>query len=357
MTTTTIAPPRNLLTSYHFYKDFDIDRFAGYRIAADSGAFSAMNAGASISVKELSEWILRWQDRFCWAASLDVIGDRDGTRRNWHQMVDDYGIEAVPTVHFGAPPTDLDYYAERGVDFVGLGGLVGKPVPRQMRWIITMFKYARDHHPDMRFHGWGVTSPRIMQLPWFSVDSSGWSSSYRYGRLVIRDPHTGKAHTVVMNGSGTYEPEVARIMREHYGVNPRDAAYSNGANRPTIVRLSLLSASVQEQHFRRLHRRSPISTPKWGQFDRRPSGPHQHLALPSAADHHADMIAGMIVDGPHQHLAVGTPGVGEGMENVQIERLMAGPHQHLAVGGILEVDVPTFQEAIAETDEQTGETA
>ena len=192
----TIPPPRNVLCSYHFFKDFDLDRISHLRVIGDSGAFSAKSVGAEITTANLAAWANKWRHRLCWVAALDVIGDAEATRRNWHEMVDEYGVPGVPTIHFGCPPETMDYYVERGVDFIGLGGLVGRPAPAQMRWMVSMFRYARDKHPDLRFHGWGVTSRDALKLPFFSVDSSGWTTGVRYGRVILRDPHTGQAHEV-----------------------------------------------------------------------------------------------------------------------------------------------------------------
>ena len=36
-----------------------------------------------------------------------------------------HGVNAMPTVHFPAPPQTIDTYAREGVTFMGLGGQVG----------------------------------------------------------------------------------------------------------------------------------------------------------------------------------------------------------------------------------------
>lgn len=275
-----IPAPGNVLVSYHYFKDHDLTRLGGLRVIGDSGAFSAHHQGVTITTAQLAAWATRWRSRFCWVAALDVIGDAHATRRNWHELVDLHGIPGVPTIHFGSDPALLDYYAARGVDFVGLGGMVGRSRNAQMRWLVTVFKYARAKHPDMRFHGWGLTHTQGLQLPFFSVDSSGWSMSYRYGTLTLRDPdRTGKTVALDLDGRSSYTPSVAALLREHYGVNPDEVATSGGHNRPLIVRVSALSASVQEQQFRHLHRRHPVTAPSWGQLDARVDGPHLHLAM------------------------------------------------------------------------------
>lgn len=306
-----IPAPRNILVSYHYFKGYDLNKFAGLRVIGDSGAFSAKHQGAQITTAELAAWAQKWRHRLCWVAALDVIGDTAATRRNWHDMVDGHGVPGVPTVHFGCEPRTLDYFGSRGVDFVGLGGLVGRPAPAQMRWLVSMFRYARDAWPDMRFHGWGITHNDALQLPFFSVDSSGWGGGYRYGRLQLRDPLSKTVYTLDLDGRGTYDPAIARLLRDHYGVNPSEVATSGPHNRLLMVRLSALSASVQEQQMRHLHRRARVLAPAWGQLDR-VDGPHLHLVTtgrPSQEEkQHLDELSAVAMgfSGPHLHLAEGS---------------------------------------------------
>lgn len=328
----TIPAPRNILVSYHYFKGYDLNKFAGLRVIGDSGAFSAKHQGAEITTEQLATWALRWRHRLCWVAALDVIGDAEATRRNWLELVE-RGVPGVPTVHFGCPPETMDFYAERGVDFIGLGGLVGRPAPAQMRWMVAMMRYARDNHPAVRFHGWGVTNKDALKLPFFSVDSSGWGGGYRYGRLSLRDPANGRVHTLDLNGSATYDPTVARLLAKEYGVSPSQVATSGPHNRLLMVRLSALSASVLEQQFRRLHRRSPVEPPSWGQLDAAPDGPHYHLAG-------TGQCRDLAVAGPHLHLAHGATTVkGEAEVIPKLAAANVGPHIHLAEGSSEHLEV------------------
>ena len=264
----TPAIPTNTLVSFYYYPRYDIDRLASTTIIGDSGAFSAIMQGATIETPQLVAWAHQWRHRLAWIACLDVHGDPLATRRNWQEMCDG-GIPGVPSIHCGEPVTEVDWYAERGVDFMGLGGLAGggSMTPDvQFRWLIQVFKHAEKNFPQMRFHGWGITRPKFQRLPFFSVDSSGWGAAYRYARLALRHPHTGKTIGVAMNGKDVYKPEVALLLRDHYGVNPSQVATSGPHNRLLMVELCAKSAAIQEQQWRYLYRRKPISVPTWGQL-------------------------------------------------------------------------------------------
>lgn len=283
-----IPPCRNILISFHYYRKFDLQKFEGVRIACDSGAISVRRLGKVITTQQIVTWAKIWDHRMAWMASLDVLGDVETSRANWNDMVD-LGIEGVPTLHLREHPSEMDYYAERGVDFMGLGGtaLIDAAPTKEdkLKWLVACFKYARENHPQMRFHGWGLSNNYLLRLPFYSVDSSGWGASYRYGRLQLRDPNRqGKAHSIVLNGRGTYKPEIATLLRDGYGVNPSDVSLSQPNNRLLMVQMSALSASVLEQQVRWNHRKGNITSPKWGRLGGwnqgemgEVNGPHIHL--------------------------------------------------------------------------------
>lgn len=266
-----IQPHRNVLCSYHYFKDYDFTRLPDLNIIADSGAFSAMSQGATITVDDLAAWAKDWSGVFKWVASLDVIGDPDGTRRNWERARDRHGLEAIPTIHWGSDPSLMDWYVEQGVDLMGLGGMVGKSSDKQMRWLVSVFKHQQRHHPDLGFHGWGVTSPKVMRLPFYSVDSSGWASVFRFGQVVVRDPRTGRLHKYQADGRDLKKkPQIARLLRAEYGINPDDVLVSNSSNRQLHARIALAALHVQEKQFQKMH--GPARAPRFGvNYDRDPA--------------------------------------------------------------------------------------
>jgi hypothetical protein len=326
-----IPPPRNILVSFHYYAKYNLDKLAACRIVGDSGAFTAKAQGIIIENKQLAAWAKVWNHRLAWVAALDEIGNQAATQRNWLELVDTYQVPGVPTIHCGTPVEAMDFYAERGVDFMGLGGMAGKAHTEnaQFRWLVKVFKYARDNHPQMRFHGWGITKPRFMRLPFFSVDSSGWSSSYRYARLALRDPKTFKTVQFQLNGKDVYRTDIVSLLRDHYGVNPSDIATSGPQNRALLVRLSALSASVAELEMRSIHRGAPVSPPSWGRlggFDF-PRGPNQALAVSARGKNYGEEIADL--NGPHSHLACNRPDRAD--DDGREVAALSGPHNHLVM--------------------------
>jgi len=298
--------PVNALTSFRYFKDVDLTPLTagGLRLIADSGAFSAASQGTPIDLDEFADWATRVRHLVSWVASLDVIGDADRTWTNYQRLRSLHGLDVIPTVHYGADPSLLDRYAGDGVDFVGLGGMVGRKSEPQrlLRWTLHMFRYARDHHPGMRFHGWGVTHPQLLAaLPWFSVDSSGAGSAYRYGRASLFNPDTAQLVTASMNGRDMHRH--SDLLRRWYGVTPAEVSTSSSTNRSLHVRMAARSLQLREDWLRARHRVTP---PTYGLTDAPSSGPHVHISDTTSINYVPIMRPAD--DGPHIHYVDAAPG-------------------------------------------------
>lgn len=290
MPSRTIAAPSTILVSHYWSRNIDLTRLRPLRIVGDSGAYSARVKGVTISNDDLGEWADRYRNELYWVACLDVAGDQKATRHSWHYLNRTFDLQTVPSIHFGDSPRELDYYADHGCDFVGLGGSAGRYMDdgMLMRWLISVFRYARDNHPQMRFHGWGMTGRSPARLPFWSVDSSSWASGYRWGRLDLYTP-SGRRKNIKMNGRDVFAPQMRQLLTNEYGIDPADVAYSNSETLQNVIRVSALSASARLQWMRKRHP-EPVTPPEWGIMqDRGIDGTGPNLVL---------------VDSSYQNLAV-----------------------------------------------------
>lgn len=244
---TVLDAPVDILCSYHYFSSIDMANIHswGTRIIGDSGAYSAHSTGAEIDREDFHAWADKWSDNLFWVGSLDVIGDAEGSKLNWKAAQAD-GLNLVPTVHFGAEPQALDWYVEQGVDFMGLGGMVpyASEHKKLMRWLLTMFRHARDHHPHLRFHGWGISHPLLVDnLPFWSTDSSGFSGAFRFGHMRLFDPARGRFVSADLDGRSMARH--ARLLSEHYGVSDwRTVAVSEPRNRREVGRVALRAVQI-----------------------------------------------------------------------------------------------------------------
>lgn len=278
--------PFDALVSFHYFRaDEKVAKVADpstFRLIADSGAFSAYTQGVEITLDEYAAWLKRWRDRFFWCASLDVFGDPEATLTNFRTLRDRHQLATVPTIHIGADPVWLDVYAREGVDFVGLGGMVGMSRPVQLRWLVHVLRYARDHHPQMRFHAWGMTThSTLAALPLYSADSSGLlGTPFRFASLPIWDQHKRDITRIPLDGKTPYKHR--RLLREQYDVTPDEVATSGSHNRKLLIYMAALSVQRRAAYLQQRHK---IPAPTWGLREPDPSGGTRlHVAETSAKD-------------------------------------------------------------------------
>lgn len=326
--TVAITYPVDALVSYHYYRDdrnmAALVKTGRLRLIGDSGAFSALTQGAHIDLSEYASWVTRWRPHLFWPASLDVIGDASGTFKNWEALRDRHALATLPTLHAGADTKWLDIYASEGVDFIGLGGMAGTgQAPRAFRWAVHMMRYARDHHPGVRFHLWGVTRRQFLDvLPAFSADSSGiLGQAYRYASLRLFDPATGKHHSANI-GKGSREVyRLAPLLRRTYGVSPEDVAPSRPDNRATLIQLA---AASTQQYAAWLQRRHRVAAPSWAINPCAPAsgtGPVLHAAETNNKD--------LLATGPVLHATGGADKDLDGLVGARIHMVDAS-HTNLA---------------------------
>lgn len=273
--------PIDVLVSYHYYADAPMMRRVAepdrFRVLGDSGAFSAWSLGTPIDLGAYAAWCREYWERFCWCASLDVIGDPEATFTNWARLRDRHGLLTVPTLHAGADPTTLDRYAAEGVDLVGLGGMAAQgQATRAYRWALHVFRYARDRWPAVRFHLWGVTSRRFLEtLPAWSADSSGlFTSAFRFGTIRLFDPATSRMVNVAFRGNEVYRH--GPLLRRTYGVDPATIARVHaGAYHP----ISRTIAISNQMYARWLQTRHQVPPPTMYRSDDRADliGPRIHI--------------------------------------------------------------------------------
>tara|TARA_R110002167_G_scaffold30123_6_gene99903 strand:+ start:558 stop:1502 length:945 start_codon:yes stop_codon:yes gene_type:complete len=237
------------------------DRGGSVRMLVDSGAFSAHTQGTSIDADNYAAWlndscVPAWGDWMVGAFNLDVLGDAEASLANW-QRLNDLGQSTIPVVHLGDDANLFDPYIEQGADYVGFGGMVGKSATRKRNWAQRTMRYLRDEHPHVRAHGLGVNAVSMMELPWYSVDSTAFNSSFLFGRLRLFDPRNGQMVKVVMSGGSGFDIDVSRMLRQYYGVNPEEVWSSGTHNRKLLAELSGTATSLMQQYYRRRHQVKP----------------------------------------------------------------------------------------------------
>lgn len=212
------------LMSFHYGRGLDLQRIADaadglpVEVFADSGAFSAATLGTTIKLADYAAWLKDWQHLITTAATLDVIGDPDATQRNTTAL-EDMGLRVLPVFHTGSPWDRLEKLCAQ-YPYVALGGMVpySKMTGEVMRWLVRCSRIGAEH--GTVFHGFGQTGVTAMaSLPFYSVDSSTWSTGARYGWMFLWDESRANMARI---RTGTQDARrYARVIRA-YGTDPRD---------------------------------------------------------------------------------------------------------------------------------------
>ncbi len=179
---------KNVLLSYYYicklpvkltYLDFK-KKFGFNKVFLDSGAFSAFTLGGFIHPDNYS-WYLEHTEGIEVYANLDSIGKVEGTFKNQKQ-IEDRGLNPLPVFHYGEPFHILDYYCEN-YDYVCLGGLV--PLAMKPKVLIEFLDKVFTKYPNKKFHGFGVSNPKIIKrYKWYSCDSSSYIQTRAIGGIM-----------------------------------------------------------------------------------------------------------------------------------------------------------------------------
>lgn len=176
------------------------------RLFLDSGAFSGWSLGKPVDLDRLISFYKRVEsfnvDIF---AALDVIagtreqaepGQKDFAKAaeaghaNTCYMIDQ-GIDRkklLPCFHMGEDISVFRKILDLETDHVGLSPRKTLSVPEQIGWLQWLLEFATDHKgkPIRKFHGFGVTSERMLRaFPFYSCDSTAWVMTGAVGTISI----------------------------------------------------------------------------------------------------------------------------------------------------------------------------
>jgi len=161
----------------------------------DSGAFSAWSKGKKVSIQELENFLSSYDDVISSSINLDVIGDADGSLRNW-RIMRKHGFNPIPVWHLGEDIKYLKYYLEK-VGYIALGGMVGT-MPTSVLYhnldqVWDEFLTDRGGFPSIKVHGLGLTNwTLVFKYPWYSLDSSYATKQGQHGKIFMPKFHQGR---------------------------------------------------------------------------------------------------------------------------------------------------------------------
>lgn len=190
-------------------------------IFLDSGAFSAFTKNVEIDIQEYIAFIKKYKKYLTAYAVLDVIGDPKGTYKN-QRIMESAGLSPIPCYHYGEDTKWLEKYIDN-YEYIALGGMVPIGTSDLKDWLDTVFSKficGEDGLPKVKVHGFGMTVITLMlRYPWYSVDSTSWLMTGRFGGVLI--PHRTK-------GNSDYHKIPLKITFSNRPSTPDKFNYNNG---------------------------------------------------------------------------------------------------------------------------------
>ena len=174
----------NILVAYPYFtegiRNYLMERDPStFRLIVDSGAFTAWNTGAEVTMEGYTKFLKTIPKSWEWkAVQLDVYGDPEGTYTNWKRMIDMGFEDVMPVFTRGDSLERLDEFYE-ATDYIMFGGIAfGGENKNYIKWFSEANK-------GRRVHWLGFTNmPFIKHYQPESVDSSSITSAQRYGSIV-----------------------------------------------------------------------------------------------------------------------------------------------------------------------------
>jgi hypothetical protein len=153
----------------------------------DSGGFSAFTKGAVIDVYDYCDFIKRYNHVITHYSVLDDMLCAEKTLEN-QRIMEEQGLNPIPCFHYNEDPKYLEYYIEN-YDYISLGGMVPVTTKDLIPWLDNIFRNYicdKDGYPKVKVHGFGLTAFNLMfRYPWYSVDSSSWLQTARFGGILV----------------------------------------------------------------------------------------------------------------------------------------------------------------------------
>lgn len=190
-----------VLESYHYIgkgsRVVPYLREQGKTVFLDSGAFSMFTQGIEVDLKEYARFIEENRDIIHIASNLDEIGQgkEEESYRN-QKTLESYlkpaGLSICPVHHARDHSDWLRRYLDEGYEYIFLGGMVPEQTPYLRRWLDELWGTILTHsdgRPKVKVHGFGLTTTELMfRYPWYSVDSTSWVMSSRFGGIFVDLP-------------------------------------------------------------------------------------------------------------------------------------------------------------------------
>ncbi len=203
------------LFSYHYLTKSSAEKHINSKmyknIMLDSGAFSAWSKNVLIDLNDYISFCKEFLTDITHIVNLDVIPAKPGVKKIPIVEIERSafaGFRNYKKMKKALPPTKNPIHVfhqnenfkwlqriMESSEYIGLSPANDRTTAEKIMWLDDCMKFVctKKGHPLVKFHGFAVTSTRIMQrYPWYSVDSATWRILAGYSRVFIPNQKDGR---------------------------------------------------------------------------------------------------------------------------------------------------------------------
>jgi hypothetical protein len=194
-----------LLESFYYFRDFQKPLIQSADLfLLDSGAFTFMNTAKgnvnwSDYIDKYIAFIKENNVQHYFELDIDIIVGYEEVKRIRAKIERETGVQSIPVWHKSRGIEEFKRLVNN-YRYIAIGGFAIKHIKREEYPIIKkMVQYA--YSKGVKVHGLGFTPKDVTQYKFYSVDSTSWKSSRRFGSLYKFDG--GQIKTITPKNHGT----------------------------------------------------------------------------------------------------------------------------------------------------------
>lgn len=173
------------------------------RIILDSGAFSVWTNGGTVSLTDYGKFATEIQELLPGTTELNIVNldvlpgkwglvpskeeIADSAEKGWQNMLylESLGLKVIHVYHQHEDFAVLDRLRGHS-DYIGVSPANDVSMKEKLAWMDKVYERLDVKNTKIKTHGFAVTGHKqLYNYPFYSVDSSSWVMSARFGRLAI----------------------------------------------------------------------------------------------------------------------------------------------------------------------------
>ena len=194
-----------LLESFYYFRDFQKPLIHNADLfLLDSGAFTFMNTvkgnvNWNDYIDKYISFINKNGVQHYFELDIDVIVGYEEVKRIRAKIERETGVKSIPVWHKSRGIEEYKRLVNE-YEYISIGGIVTKEIKKEEYPLLKkIVQYAYDR--GTKVHGLGFTPKDVGQYKFYSVDSTSWKSSRRFGSMYKFDGKEIKVITPKKHGT------------------------------------------------------------------------------------------------------------------------------------------------------------